>query len=120
MTLDDEVRRLAQDIIDHGEHDPVPVGLWEQPEVEKLARWCLDRLAAGAEPPKPTWQPIESAPRDGNRFLGLWQNGNNVQYVTAKKSKNGGPWTDEFELYNYSSFLTHWMPLPDAPPGDST
>lgn len=61
------------------------------------------------------WQPIDTAPKDGSVFLGLWRSQNNIQFVSAKKDQKGRGWTDPFELYDYNTKLTHWMPLPEPP-----
>jgi hypothetical protein len=65
-----------------------------------------------------TWQPIETAPKDGTRILGTqgryvalfrWRTVDEAQrrdYV-----KDG--WRDENGWF--ADNLTHWMPLPDPP-----
>lgn len=67
----------------------------------------------------PAWQPIETAPRDGTRFLGLndgwheffhWQDG-------ANERTKGWPtgWRTAITVYREGTGPTHWMPLPAAP-----
>lgn len=60
-----------------------------------------------------TWQPIETAPRDGTMVL-LWHR--NADGATAGWMLG---WFDQFhEWENMCGGLlepTHWMPLPDPP-----
>lgn len=71
-----------------------------------------------------TWQPIETAPKDGTKF-DAWADGgyritgvfwNGTSYSVAW-------WNREYEidctspLASYDA-LTHWMPLPAPPPSD--
>jgi hypothetical protein len=64
-----------------------------------------------------TWQPIETAPRDGT-VIDLWFVGDwNCRMPDAEWSESLGAW---FVRGRHSSYLdgpliTHWMPLP-APP----
>jgi len=84
-------------------------------------------LAVPAPPSEPpaTWQPIESAPRDGTRILsyqpnGAWQSarpwrGERIEVVYWHQPGNPeaeGMWVP-------SHRPTHWMPLP-APPSERT
>lgn len=74
-----------------------------------------------------TWQPIETAPRDGTEVL-VWCSRNNEMYVCvyykkADDDKAPSPWlyavSDYYQTdpYHVVSNPTHWMPLP-PPPGD--
>lgn len=72
------------------------------------------------------WQPIETAPRDGTRFLVYYR----TLYDTPKgaiRAKTEIAWFKESRLYLSSSQgnevcnypndgATHWMPLPPPPP----
>jgi len=67
------------------------------------------------------WQPIETAPKDGKRFL-IWSaiDGMEIGYwSTSLWVKKGGAWiiyearSDTIELEP-----THWMPLPEPPKGE--
>lgn len=67
-----------------------------------------------------SWQPIETAPRDGS-WIDLWAKGYGRkpkmcwQFVQREKVEG---WTDDFHgfgaLYAEQQF-THWMPLPPPP-----
>jgi len=78
---------------------------------------------------KPTWQPIETAPRDGSRMLlffpppneyfkttvevGRW---NDDQYAKRPRPYFTGDMERTFGVSRYRDYQpTHWMPLP-APP----
>ena len=59
-----------------------------------------------------TWQPIETAPKDGRRFLCIWLN--QVEIATWQSEvSNWQQWPDgDFDI---GGELTHWMPLPEKP-----
>lgn len=60
------------------------------------------------------WQPIETAPKDGE-ILVAWPSGM-VRSAHRDKHWSGGPcWSTSGGLYFGSLQPTHWMPLP-APP----
>lgn len=71
------------------------------------------------------WQPIESAPKDGTAFL-AWRP-NAGPYVARQDCDivhysgwGGGVWEGARGYAKYGmAELTHWMPLPAAPTGDS-
>lgn len=78
---------------------------------------CSNQVARQAH--QAQWQPIETAPKDGTRFLGLhdgwheffhWQDG-------ANEHTKGWPtgWRTTFTVYREGTGPTHWMPLPAAP-----
>jgi hypothetical protein len=60
-----------------------------------------------------TWQPIESAPRDGTRILTV----RSGSYVSIMRSDyHGRYWiTERDDPPSSGSQPTHWMPLPEAP-----
>ena len=66
------------------------------------------------------WKPIETAPKDGSRFL-AWHKGN-VHFFRWQDFKDGSDapvgWRDNF-IYVYpegdANGPTHWMPLPKEP-----
>lgn len=71
-----------------------------------------------------TWQPIETAPKDGTLVL-LYEPDNDEELIDARIFV--GLWNDArdakfygtaWECAEYSAFNhypTHWMPLPEAP-----
>lgn len=74
---------------------------------EALARAVL------AQETRPTWQPIETAPKDGTWMLlvgARWVVDGPV--VGAWSSDHGGYWHD---CERGITGVTHWMPLPAAP-----
>jgi hypothetical protein len=67
-----------------------------------------------------TWQPIETAPKDGTSILGYWATGGKhdcsmyaCKYVSGHPSLRQGWWQTN-EDYPTSP-PTHWMPLPPPP-----
>ena len=75
-----------------------------------------------------TWQPIETAPKDGTKFFAYWPDhlGNGSECVVTTWF---GPWATgselvfqtAFEWGDESSNPTHWMPhaAPPAPPSQN-
>lgn len=61
------------------------------------------------------WQPIETAPCDGTRFLGLTKKG--YQRVDWFNGPSQGEWNERSLFWHERPMdrYTHWMPLP-APP----
>lgn len=65
------------------------------------------------------WQPIETAPKDGQYFIGYWpsQGGSawhKGQYRTHWTGWGGGCWEAD-GLGTALPGPTHWMPLPEPP-----
>jgi len=58
------------------------------------------------------WQPIETAPKDGRTFLGVWWS--DIRMCAPQQSHIGICWWAG-GWYPYARTLTHWRPLP-APP----
>jgi hypothetical protein len=62
-------------------------------------------------PPPSEWKSMETAPKDGSAFLGVWWS--NISVGEAPKAHIGicswaGAWTP------YDRKLTHWMPMPST------
>jgi hypothetical protein len=74
--------------------------------------YCSIRHLAGEPPSVPSsWQPIETAPKDGTFFIALDVRGG-VGKVHWCERYTPHAWADED-----GSFVgvTHWMPLPEPP-----
>jgi hypothetical protein len=84
----------------------------DQPTKDILALWNTRADTEGDASPSPSWQPIETAPKDGRPVLVCMQvpdfppNSHRMQ-VLARFS---GDWKDD-----QGKQMTHWMPLPDPP-----
>lgn len=73
------------------------------------------------------WQPIETAPKDGTKIIGLMKDGlvgtiTSQRYHTWKKDEDGTPlfvrywtWDKQDQLMPVHFDVTHWMPLPEPP-----
>jgi hypothetical protein len=69
-----------------------------------------------------TWQPIETAPRDGTRILvwpawGATTQGSRAEIVLWTERPRGGFRWEMWSGHKIPCDPTHWMPLP-ASPGD--
>ena len=64
---------------------------------------------------KGQWQPIETAPKDGTRIIGLCSrlSVTTIKFVSA--FEGDAPAWFSGELGKYVSPITHWMPLPEPP-----
>ncbi len=64
------------------------------------------------------WQPIETAPRDGSRFL-VWEKHYGIRIGRCKERADHDDWLSYMDAFNGSSKggprATHWMPLPTPP-----
>lgn len=70
---------------------------------------------------RPDWQPIETAPRDGTRFLAYGSylypgDENRTDYIEVAWATGvtRWPWGDA-EGEHPEDFFTHWLPLPTPP-----
>lgn len=59
------------------------------------------------------WQPIETAPRDGEEFLG-WLGGDANVHEICYWSAPDDCWCNSYG-WHLDAKLTHWMPLPEPP-----
>lgn len=64
-----------------------------------------------------TWQPIETAPKDGTEILACTE-GFPESHRIVHWYSDAGCWWDHDGLFDYPDdpWLTHWMPLPEPPP----
>lgn len=61
-----------------------------------------------------SWQPIETAPKDGTPFLAAVEGRQNIgAMVVARRKAGWGGW--QSIPGDYAIRATHWMPLPDPP-----
>lgn len=96
LRLADENTRLIaanRDAVDH----------FEQMKAE------LATLKARAQ-----WQPIETAPKDGNRVL-LWNRDWAAPFAGQFYGEAAGGWRLDYRIAPFTHQPTHWMPLPPAP-----
>lgn len=66
-----------------------------------------------APQPAPEWIPIELAPRDGTKILGLTKDGD--VYAVAYDDIFSAPWRVINDFGFSAKALTNWQPLPAAP-----
>jgi hypothetical protein len=61
------------------------------------------------------WQPIETAPKDGNLIL-TWGECR-AQYAVSYWDDDWNEWLTDFQEKGHPQivYCTHWMPLPTAP-----
>ena len=61
------------------------------------------------------WQPIETAPKDGTKFLALMRT-SNIEIAFHAEGEYGGFRVDSYAppMIN-KDWMTHWMPLPKPP-----
>jgi len=77
-----------------------------------------DLRASTPSPEGQTWQPIETAPKDGRRVLVMWEYWSSEPFVAYFKH---GRWNGEVALSECSDDgPTHWMPLPSPPTPEGT
>lgn len=64
------------------------------------------------------WQPIETAPKDGRRFL-VWDAHYGLRIGRAFVRSDHDDWLSYLDAFGGSSKggmrATHWMPLPEPP-----
>lgn len=61
-------------------------------------------------PPIPSWQPIETAPKDDSLIIGCWMP-KGKRKIVHYAGDNTGWWSGDFQVHE----PTHWMPLPQPP-----
>lgn len=61
------------------------------------------------------WKLIETAPKDGNDFLGYCNNGKMNEMIIAAYCDNGFKQAIDCTYIWPDLPLTHWMPLPEPP-----
>ena len=65
------------------------------------------------------WQPIETAPKDGDDFLGYTKYGDCAVIFYDEPSADAPThcWHKADGLAYHKDLFTHWMPLPPPPQG---
>lgn len=89
-----------------------PVGL--DGEASAIAAW--NRRSADPQV-GPAWRPIESAPKDGTRFL-AYQAGKDAPRYECWWQDDWPQWEGWQDPWDNEPEPTHWMPLP-APPSSA-
>ena len=75
---------------------------------DKALKWCADQLAR-------RWIPVtERLPEIGERVLCYCR----ANIYDVLKMRSDGSWVYEISRAYMSSFVTHWMPLPEPPKDD--
>lgn len=59
------------------------------------------------------WQPIETAPRDGTKFLALARGPGGVGMIVARQKPGWSGW--QTVPGDWTCVPSHWMPLPEPP-----
>jgi hypothetical protein len=64
------------------------------------------------------WRSIETAPRDGTLFLAYVPDSSILEIVFCRRDEDDEDWMMDWgnERTVIDIPVTHWMPLPDAPP----
>jgi hypothetical protein len=62
-----------------------------------------------------SWQPIETAPKDGSPILAYQPDGGCVVISWVEYFDGGGVWTVDWVDGAEPPTPTHWMPLPEPP-----
>lgn len=63
-----------------------------------------------------SWQPIDTAPRDGS-ILGFSPEHGPLVYVARLYAQTGVIWEAQFDDDSWAGQPTHWQPLPPPPEG---
>ncbi len=98
--------------------------IMEGQEIAAVARYIeqLERDSRRTTPDREAWQPIETAPKDGTRFM-AWHKGRVELFRWQSDDGTNRPvgWRDGF-IYVYlegdDDGPIYWMPLPTAPNGE--
>jgi len=97
-------RLAADDAIEQANH-------MQDIEIQKLEAELAALKAAQ------TWQPIESAPKDGTRILTIDADFDSHEGADVARYTGafGGAWLDNSKHIPKTIYPTHWMPLPTPP-----
>ena len=81
-------------------------------QMEEAQRWLSDYADALREPRLGTWQPIETAPKDGTRVLTYCAT---TSFSNQRFDLMHFAWHWRSHCMGLANQPTHWMPLPPAP-----
>ena len=123
ITSDDGTRCAAE--CPHRDGGYGHCAAFDRPLVMDLGHGAYDRCptciaAEQAAASVPSWQPIETAPRDGTRIV-AWVDGQNwrrcevILWWRPSSSADARWHRDAERTLAVSGTPTHWMPLPEAP-----
>lgn len=65
------------------------------------------------------WQPIDTAPKDGSRFM-AFERGDEAQFYPCWWHIEVNDWAGWQNVWDSEPEPTHWMPLPSPPSTGST
>lgn len=111
---EDEVRELVHKLRGVAAYSAVDVPVLKQAAdmLECLSHPTADAVAVER------WRPIETAPKDGSRFL-VWEKHYGIRIGRCKERADHDDWLSYMDAFNGSSKggprATHWMPLPTPP-----
>lgn len=75
-------------------------------------RVSYNELCTAVHEARAQWRPIETAPKDGSKYL-VWAGVTGMAYHKQGYSEAYGPFSDN--LSTWKGRPTHWMPLPESP-----
>lgn len=73
-----------------------------------------DAMRNALEIVAPVWQTIETAPKDGTKFLGCWFNPFSQGWIIQPMLYYKGSWKIQWDG-DEDITPTHWMPMPESP-----
>jgi len=88
-------------------------GIVNQSATDDLMNKAADLL----EQMQPQWQPIETAPKDGEWILAVNVNNSHRLHIVHYSERHGTlyPWVKDANPMGFVAGLTHWQPLPKPP-----
>jgi len=115
-----EIQRLGNAVRDGSATSEMAYAWLTHPYVctSDMVKAAARIMASTPSPEGQTWQPIETAPKDGRRVLVMWEYWSSEPFVAYFKH---GRWNGEVALSECSDDgPTHWMPLPSPPTPEGT
>ena len=90
-----------------------------EPKGECWVELSSAALSADLAPVEAAWQPIETAPRDGTRFLAFERGNADYQIYECWWGEDFGNWEGWRDAWDSEPEPSHWMPLPPPPAGEN-